>query len=144
MTPAPVVGQRLDQWLWCARFAKSRTLAQVLIAGGKVRVNRIKTGKPSHAVKPGDVVTLSLGPRVRIVEVKALAKTRRPASEAALLFQELTPTQDRTTSSPDVKDGRSPDSARSLPHAVRHAGSGRPTKQDRRALDRLKDRFGSG
>lgn len=143
------IGQRIDQWLWCARFAKSRTLAQTLVCGGKIRVNRVKIDKPSHWLKPGDVVTLSLGPRVRIVEVKDIAKTRRPAPEAALLFLELTPAQDRTTSSGDGKANAKPgdgstDVSRRTPHAFRLAGSGRPTKQERRALDRLKDRFTDG
>ena len=54
--------QRVDQWLWFARVAKSRTLAQALIARGKVRINRNRLEKPSATVKPGDVLTLTLGP----------------------------------------------------------------------------------
>ena len=61
--------QRVDQWLWFARVAKSRTLAQALIARGKVRINRNRLEKPSATVKPGDVLTLTLGPTVRILEI---------------------------------------------------------------------------
>ena len=53
--------QRVDQWLWFARVAKSRTLAQALVARGKVRINRNRLEKPSATVKPGDVLTLTLG-----------------------------------------------------------------------------------
>ncbi len=143
-------GQRLDQWLWCARFAKSRTLAQTLIYGGKVRVNRIKADKPSHWLKMGDVVTLSLGPRVRVIEVRGFHPKRRSAPEAAHLFEELTPAVDRTTSAPGRAGGQDQptDAAKvrqdATPQAYRAAGAGRPTKQERRATDRLKGRFADG
>ena len=57
-------GQRLDQWLWFARITKSRTLAQALIERGKVRVNKERVVKPSHNLRPGDALTVSLGPKV--------------------------------------------------------------------------------
>lgn len=139
-------GQRIDQWLWCARFAKSRTLAQALIVRGKIRVNRAKVTKPSHWLKLGDVVTLSLGPKVRIVEVRDIDTARRSAPEAARLFLELTPVRERTTSAfkpnaGDASSSRPAEGQLAASPAVRVAGSGRPTKQDRRAIDRLKDRF---
>ncbi|MFN0217713.1 MAG: RNA-binding S4 domain-containing protein [Hyphomicrobium sp.] len=132
----PEVGalaQRLDQWLCNARFAKSRTLAQALIARGKVRLNRVRISRPSQSVKPGDVVTLSLGPRVRVIEVRGLAAKRGPATVAAQLYVELTPAPMQIkASSPDRGVGKA-----SAP-AIREPGSGRPTKRDRRLLDRLK------
>ena len=133
--------QRLDQWLWYARFAKSRTLAQALIARGKVRVNRGRIDKTSHLIKPGDVVTLSLGPRVRVIEVVTLGTRRGPAEQAAALFVELTPALDRTTSSclQAETSGGTP-SVLSAP-GLREAGSGRPTKRERRQTERLKDRM---
>ena len=134
-------GQRLDQWLWHARFAKSRTLAHAVIERGKVRINREKVTKPSQSLKIGDVVTLSTGPRVRIFEVRSLGVRRGPAIEAQLLFLELTPTPDRTTSSPKAEIGAGPSPATDLVDAVRLMGAGRPTKRDRRATERLKDRF---
>ena len=140
-TRLEATGQRLDQWLWHARIAKSRTLAQALIGRGKVRINTIKTDKPSHWLKPGDVVTLSLGPRVRVVEVRDIGARRGPASEAQLLFQELTPVSDQSKSSQQsgAKDGPSP--VQDSVAAVRPIGAGRPTKRERRATERLKDRF---
>jgi len=130
------VHQRVDQWLWFARVTKSRTLAQELIARGKVRVNRIKIDKPSAPVKPGDVLTLVLGPAVRSLEIVAIGMRRGPASEARLLFHDLAPPQ-RPPSSP--AGAAPPVAARP---AVRDEGAGRPTKRDRRQLDKLKGRSG--
>lgn len=137
----PGTGQRLDQWLWHARFAKSRTLAQALIERGKVRINREKVAKPSQALKVGDVVTLSTGPRVRIIEVCGHTLRRGPASEAQLLFRELTPEPDRTTQTQKSAIGGGPSPVTDLSGAIRPTGAGRPTKRERRATERLKDRF---
>lgn len=120
--------QRLDVWLCNARFLKSRTLAQSLIADGKVRLNRERITKPSQLVKAGDVVTLSLGPRVRVIEIKAFAARRGPALQAAALYAELTP---KPTSISNAAEQTKPR------QAVRDSGSGRPTKRDRRRIDRL-------
>lgn len=134
-------GQRLDLWLWYARFAKSRTLAQALIARGKVRVNRERIAKTSHTIKPGDVVTLSLGPRVRVIAIQALGIRRGPATEAAALFEELTPAPDRTTSARRIEGSDTPSDSAQSPLGIRDPGSGRPTKRERRQTERLKDRF---
>ncbi|MYZ50117.1 RNA-binding S4 domain-containing protein [Propylenella binzhouense] len=84
-------GQRLDKWLWHARFARTRTAAQRLIATGSVRVNREKVLSSSRLVRPGDVLTLALGRGVRIVHVLAVAERRSSAEQAALLFSEHVP-----------------------------------------------------
>ncbi|MGQ0455751.1 MAG: RNA-binding S4 domain-containing protein [Hyphomicrobium sp.] len=136
---APV--QRLDQWLCNARFAKSRTLAQALIARGKVRLNRERIQKPSQSVKPGDVITLSLGPRVRVVEVRGLAARRGPATEAAALYVELTSPAPQTKAGVSLEDQTSVEGGSAPAQAVRDPGSGRPTKRDRRRLDRLNPRL---
>ena len=132
--------QRLDLWLWHARVTKSRTLAQALIEKGKVRVNRERIIKSAHTLKPADVVTVSLGPKVRILKVEAFAARRGPATEAATLYLDLTPEPDRAK----AKSGGDADSTGSAfsdtPQAIRDAGAGRPTKRDRRALVRLKGR----
>ncbi len=132
--------QRLDLWLWHARVTKSRTLAQALIEKGKVRVNRERIIKSAHTLKPADVVTVSLGPKVRILKVEAFAARRGPATEAATLYLDLTPEPDRTK----AKSGSYTDSTgfafSDTPQAIRDAGAGRPTKRDRRALVRLKGR----
>ena len=70
--------QRIDQWLWFARITKSRTLAQDLIARGKVRLNRTKIDKPSTVVKPGDVLTLVVGPAVRSLQILGVTRGNVP------------------------------------------------------------------
>ena len=136
-----VPGQRLDQWLWFARLTQSRTLAQALIERGKVRINRVKADRPSHWVKAGDALTLSMGPHVRVVTVKGFGKRRGPAAEAQALYEELTPAPDGTKSSIGVKLGDRATPLADVTTAVRPEGAGRPTKRERRATERLKDRF---
>ena len=80
--------RRLDQWLWFARFVKSRSQAARLCAGGEVAVNGIAVAKPNHAVKPGDVLTVSQRGWERTVRVVALGERRGPATEARGLFEE--------------------------------------------------------
>ncbi len=81
--------QRLDKWLWCARFMKARADCARLVAEGMVRVNRQPTDKPHARLRPGDVVTLPLRGDVRVIRVLALAGRRGPAPEARLLYEEL-------------------------------------------------------
>lgn len=133
--------QRLDKWLWYARVVKTRTLATRLVSGGKVRINREKTDKPSTALKVGDVVTVTVQRRVRVLEVVELGDRRGPASEAETLFADLTPGDEAPTSAtaetpPNPQSGANP--AGALP--VRSPGAGRPTKRERRATDRLRGR----
>ena len=80
--------RRLDQWLWFARFAKSRSLAARLCAAGAVLVNGVAVVKANHGVKPGDVVTLPQGPWQRSVQVLAIGTRRGPVVEARALFRE--------------------------------------------------------
>jgi ribosome-associated heat shock protein Hsp15 len=124
--------QRLDKWLWCARLAKTRTQAAALVTGGKIRINRIKTEKPAHAVKIGDVITASLGPKVRVLAVKAIGDRRGSAGIARLLFYDMTPAPPPSEKSAEMSDG---------PSGFRDSGTGRPTKRDRRLTDRLKGEF---
>lgn len=90
---APVEGatQRVDKWLWCARFVKTRTLAQRLIAEGHVRAAGRVVAKPHHALKAGDVLTFPQGHHIRVVRVVALAQRRGPATEARALYEDLAP-----------------------------------------------------
>ncbi len=89
--PEPEATQRLDKWLWFARVVKTRTLAAGLVEDGKVRVNRSRIAKPSHAVKSGDVVTVTAHRQVRVLKVVAAGVRRGSASEARTLFEDLTP-----------------------------------------------------
>ena len=81
--------QRLDKWLWCARFMKARADCARLVAEGMLRLNRQPTDKPHARLRVGDVITLPLRGRVIVLEVLALAARRGPASEARLLYREL-------------------------------------------------------
>ena len=85
--------RRLDQWLWFARFAKSRSLAARLCAGGHVAVNGIVIGKPNQAVRIGDIVAFPQGGYRRTVRVLALGLRRGPAIEARALHEEAAPAQ---------------------------------------------------
>ena len=114
---------RVDKWLWAARFFKSRTLAAAACRGGKVDVND-QAARPSRAVRAGDLLKVTLPRARRVVRVVALSDRRGPGAGAALLYQDLTPP------SP-------PGEARIPPPPYRPPGSGRPTKRERRVMDRL-------
>ena len=127
--PSSAPGQRLDQWLWFARVVKSRTLAASLISHGKFRVNRQKVEKPSAVVRPGDVITSSVQRTVRVLKIMAIGKRRGPAADAQELYEDLTPP-------PEAR----PELSQSPGSAVREAGSGRPTKKERRQIDKFRGR----
>jgi ribosome-associated heat shock protein Hsp15 len=80
--------QRLDKWLWFARVVKTREAAAALVESGHVRLNRVKVLKPSHDVRPGDVLTITLHSRVRVLRVAGIAPRRGPAAAARLLYRE--------------------------------------------------------
>ena len=81
--------QRLDRWLWFSRIVKSRTSAAQLVLDGKVRVNRTRILKPSHSIRRGDVLTIALRGRIRILKVLRAGQRRGPPLEAKLLYQVL-------------------------------------------------------
>lgn len=120
---------RIDRWLWAARMYKTRSQAAAAIEGGKVRVNdaRPKTGAP---VRVGDVVRVRHGPIERTVRVTGLAERRGRASEAATLFEETAESLERR---------REREAQLKLMPETMFRGKGRPTKRERRELDRLKD-----
>lgn len=118
--------QRLDQWLWHARFFKSRTLAKQAIESGRCRINRERVSKPGYCIKQGDVLTFPQGPHVRVIEVQAMAVRRGPASEARGLYTDLSPIQPRE---------KTPVDAKTLPEPRRDPGAGRPTKRERRQME---------
>ena len=86
---APAPSQRIDKWLWHARVARTRTLAQELLRRGKIRVNRQKVTSASRSIRCDDVLTISVGQRIRVLKVKAFAERRGSASEASALFEEI-------------------------------------------------------
>lgn len=121
---------RLDKWLWAARFFKTRALAVEAIEGGKVEVNgdRVKRGK---VLKEGDTLSVRMGPYTHIVVVKALSARRGPASVAQQLYEET----------PESRLAREThaERLRMAPPAFMYEEKGRPTKKDRRDLERYRD-----
>ena len=87
--------QRLDKWLWFTRVVKTRSLAAKLVEEGHVRVNSLRVEQSSRSVKPGDVVTVALEHNVRVMRVVSAGERRGPASEARLLFVDLSVVTDR-------------------------------------------------
>lgn len=116
---------RLDKWLWHARFARTRSLAAKLVEA-RFRINGNPTEKAHHAVRPGDVLTFSLGPHIRVIKVLALGARRGPAPEARLLYEDLDPPKPKEAAAGEPQI------------AAREDGAGRPTKRDRRAIERLR------
>ncbi|MDJ0932636.1 RNA-binding S4 domain-containing protein [Breoghania sp.] len=112
---------RIDKWLWYARVTKSRSLAQKLATSGHVRVNKERVTGASQQVRVDDVLTVALERRVLVLRIQALGNRRGPASEARLLYEDLSPPPP-------------PPAERPSPVAVRDAGSGRPTKRERRQM----------
>ncbi|QKV20117.1 RNA-binding S4 domain-containing protein [Oricola thermophila] len=118
--------QRIDKWLFFARVTKSRTLAARMAQGGHVRVNGTKISQASHEVKPGDVLTMTMPRRVIVYRVLECGSRRGPATEARALYEDLSPPPPpKAASALDRASGR------------REPGSGRPTKKERRAIERL-------
>jgi ribosome-associated heat shock protein Hsp15 len=81
--------QRLDKWLWCARFMRARSDCARLVNEGLVRLNRQPTDKAHARLRVGDVLTLPVHGTVRVVRVLALAARRGPAAEARQLYEEV-------------------------------------------------------
>lgn len=133
---APAGTQRLDKWLWFARFVKTRTLASELVEAGKVRLNRVRVEKPAQTVRPGDVLTITLNRRVQLVRIKGIAERRGPSAAARSLYEQLTAEGDAIKPHAPSLPSASLQPEEAGP-ALRKAGSGRPTKKERRAIDRL-------
>jgi ribosome-associated heat shock protein Hsp15 len=81
--------QRLDKWLWCARFMRARTDCAALVALGSIRINRQATDKAHAKLRLGDVLTVPVRGEVRVVRVLALAARRGPPAEAMTLYEEV-------------------------------------------------------
>ncbi len=129
-TPEATGSQRLDKWLWAARFFKTRPLAVEAVNGGKVQVDG-QRAKPGRAIRPGTRLTIRKGELEWQIEVQAICRQRRPAAEAALLYSE---------------DEASRRKRQELVRERREAGRtpaperGRPTKRDRRRIAELRGR----
>lgn len=122
---------RLDKWLWAARFFKTRSLAADAITGGKVTVRGDRV-KPARPVQVGDEIAIRLGPYEHVVRVKALSERRGPAPVAATLY-------DETAESLAARQ-KLAEQLRLAPAPLVYEEKGRPTKRDRREIDKWRDR----
>ncbi|WP_344412638.1 RNA-binding S4 domain-containing protein [Amycolatopsis minnesotensis] len=113
---------RVDRWLWAVRLTKTRPDAAAACRGGHVRVND-RPAKPATTVSPGDEIRARVGQTTRIVEVVRVIQKRVGAADAATCFIDRTPAPAEETS---------------IPVARRERGAGRPTKRERRVLDKFR------
>ena len=120
---------RLDKWLWCARFYKTRSLATEEISKGRVTVNG-QAAKPARDLRCGDTVLMRQGPVARTVIVKGLSGARGPAPVAQKLYEE-TPESIATREKAAEQRRLAPEPAAALIE-------GRPTKRDRREIDKVR------
>jgi len=120
---------RLDRWLWAARFFKTRALASAAIAGGKVLVNGAR-GKPAKPVRVGDALRVRVGPYEWLVTVQALTERRGSPKDAQLLY-------DETPAGRAARERLA--EAHKIAPAPAYQGKGRPTKKERRELQRLEE-----
>ncbi|TQM79779.1 heat shock protein Hsp15 [Saccharothrix saharensis] len=119
-----VESTRVDRWLWAVRLTKTRSDAAAACRGGHVRVND-KPAKPATSVSPGDEVRARVGDTTRIVEVVRVIQKRVGAADAVGCFLDRTPPPPPPTEAP-------------APVARRERGAGRPTKRERRVLDKFR------
>ena len=119
--------QRIDKYLWTIRIYKTRSMATDACNGGKIKLNGSNT-KPSKELKPGDSIEFKRGVVQHTIEVVAFPKSRVPAKDVLLYYKDLTPETEilKLQDMKYVKVER------------REKGKGRPTKKERRDIDRLK------
>ncbi len=121
---------RLDRWLWAARFFKTRALSAAAVAGGKVHVNGTRA-KPAKQLQVGDALRVRVGPYEWLVSVRGLSERRGPPKTAQALYDE-------------DAEGRAARERLALQHKIAPApayqGKGRPTKKERREIERLEER----
>lgn len=120
---------RLDKWLWCARFYKTRSLATEEISKGRVTVNG-QAAKPARDLRCGDTVLMRQGPVARTVIVKGLSGARGPAPVAQKLYEE-------TAESIATRE-KAAEQRRLAPEPAAALVEGRPTKRDRREIDKVR------
>lgn len=119
---------RIDKWLWAARFFKTRSLAADAVECGKALVNDVRV-KPAKAITVGDTLTIRLGSIQHVVEVLALSDRRGPAPEAQKLYHETEESRlQREALAAELRAQPKP----AFP-------GGRPTKRDRRAIEKLRN-----
>ncbi|MBS0293700.1 MAG: RNA-binding S4 domain-containing protein [Proteobacteria bacterium] len=130
---APPDSMRLDKWLWCARFYKTRSLAVQEIGKGRVTVNGQAT-KAARELRAGDTVALRQGQVPRTVVVRALSSFRGPAPVAQQLYEE--------TPQSIAARAQAAEARRLAPEPAASLREGRPTKRDRRTIDEMRHGWG--
>ncbi len=118
---------RIDKWLWAVRIFKTRTLSADACRGGKVKIDG-QNAKPSREVKEGDIIEIQLGILKKKLKIIKAAKNRVSAKFVSNLAEDLTP----------AEEYEKQEMLRQLKHEKRDHGMGRPTKKDRREIERLK------
>jgi ribosome-associated heat shock protein Hsp15 len=134
---------RLDKWLWAARFYKTRSLAQEQIEKGRVQVRvgeQWLDCKPGRDVHVGDVLRVTINSISRDLMVRAVSSTRGPATVAQQLYEETAESVAKREKDMALRKLTPMPGA----DAAWHDGKGRPTKRDRRDLDKVKLKFGAG
>ncbi len=119
---------RMDKWLWAARLFKTRSLAADAIKGGKVKVDDSPV-KPSREVKAGDVIQVQIDQLHKVVQVKTVIKNRVSAKQVPEVYNDLTPKEEYERI----------EFMRAYKAEWRDRGAGRPTKKERRMIERMKD-----
>ena len=119
---------RMDKWLWAARLFKTRSLAADAIKGGKVKIDDNPI-KPSREVKEGDVIQVQIDQLHKVVQVKTVIKNRVSAKQVPEVYNDLTPKEEYERI----------EFMRAYKAEWRDRGAGRPTKKERRMIERMKD-----
>ena len=121
---------RIDKWLWCVRLYKTRTLSAEACSGGKVTIDDVNV-KPSRAVKVGDIIKVHQPPLWRTVKVVDILENRVGAKVVPQYMEDLPPQEEYDKV----------EFVRMMNMERRDRGTGRPTKKERREIDRLKDLY---
>ena len=119
---------RIDKWLWAARLFKTRAIATDAIKGGKVKMDDTPV-KPSREVKEGDVIQVQIEQLHKVVQVKSVIKNRVPAKMVPEVYTDLTPKEEYERI----------EFMHAFKSEWRDRGAGRPTKKERRMIEKMKD-----
>lgn len=122
-----LISQRIDKWLWHARFFKTRSIAQKQVTTGKVRVDSEKISSPSRKVLPGNILTITMSRDIKIIEIVGIADKRGPYIQAQLLYNNLTPPKPEKSNVEQTMESMS-----------RIESEGRPTKHQRKQILAMK------
>lgn len=123
-------GVRIDKWLWAARLFKTRAIATEAIKGGKVKMNDTPV-KPSREIKEGDIIQVQIEQLHKVVQVKSLIRNRVPAKMVPEVYADLTPPEEYERI----------EFMHAYKGEYRDRGAGRPTKKERRMIEKMKDEF---